>query len=378
MIVNLIRRFVWGNEEQVDTDIIKEIDDIQLDDEFINSTYEKSTTSEDEKSTTSEDEKSTTNEDEKSTTSEDEKSTTSEDEQFITSEDEIIQYNHSSFYIIFISELMNTPLFKTLFNLYIGLILFSISSATYNWFASDVVYSDIINTPNLPFCEKPFAMTPYMAQGASAIAHLPYVPALFLGISYVSPEMCDSLNVGSCKYAYDNRLFLWIQFALQLFTSISGHMIPNPRIALSQEISIALAFILLYNVFNLTTPHQSRQMIDAQSVSIVIAISVSGFLTVGLLPIIFVSFAVTLLLELVIPNSFGLLTPNARLMLLYPFAICAITLLVETMGCNWLMNHISAECPWHVVFDILFWQVLGSALDVVILSPRPGRFIMDD
>jgi hypothetical protein len=180
------------------------------------------------------------------------------------------------------------------------------------------------------------------------------------------------------EYARENRLFMWVQFALQLFTSVGGHMIPNPRAVLSQEISIAISFILLYNFFNLTTPHRSKQLIDAETVSAVILIAVAGFLAVGLMPIIVIGFAVAISLEFVIPNAFGLLTPDARLALLYPFGACAVALLIETFGCNWLMQNVSSNCPWHVVFDILFWQVLASAVDVVVLSPRPGRFIEKD
>ncbi|MFY7729256.1 MAG: hypothetical protein ACOVRN_07050, partial [Flavobacterium sp.] len=62
----------------------------------------------------------------------------------------------------------------------------------------------------------------------------------------------------------------------------------------------------------------------------------------------------------------------ARLALLYPFGACIVTLLIETLGrtCN--------VCPLYPAFDILFWQVLASSVDVVILSPRPGRFIKSD
>jgi hypothetical protein len=110
-------------------------------------------------------------------------------------------------------------------------------------------------------------------------------------------------------------------------------------------------------------------LIDAKATSIIIAMSVTGFLSVGLMPILFVGFALALSLELVVPNAFGLLTPDARLALLYPFGACVLTLLIDTLRC---MGNV---CPLPVAFDILFWQVLASSVDVVILSPRPGRFI---
>ena len=363
MTALLIKRLVWGNGEQ------KNILENVVDEDVNTGDEEEDQNNEEGEDNDNEEEVEEDEEHDDSSKYEDE----TEDE-----DDDVCESNYSTFHIDFHKEfqmIFTSPEFKTLYNLYAGLVILSISAATYNSFATNESYADIISTPNLPFCEKPFAITPYMAQGASAIAHLPYVPALFLGISYASPEMCDTLNPECSEFARENRLFLWIQFALQLFTSVGGHMIPNPRAVLSQEISIALAMILLYNFFNLTTPQQSKQMIDAQSVSTIIAISVVGFLSVGLMPIIFIGFAVALSLELVVPNAFGLLTPDARLALLYPFIACIGTLLIETVGCSWLMDNISASCPWHVAFDILFWQVLASSVDVVILSPRPGRFI---
>ena len=364
MTALLIKRLVWGNGEH--KNILENVvdEDVNTGDEERDSRYDDET---------EEEEDDQNNEEGEDNDNEEEVDDNDEEE-----DDDVCESNYSTFHIDFHKEfqmIFTSPEFKTLYNLYAGLVFLSISAATYNWITMNGNYVDIISTPNLPFCEKPFAITPYMAQGASAIAHLPYVPALFLGISYASPEMCDTLNPECSEFARENRLFLWIQFALQLFTSVGGHMIPNPRAVLSQEISIALAMILLYNFFNLTTPQQSKQMIDAQSVSTIIAISVVGFLSVGLMPIIFIGFAVALSLELVVPNAFGLLTPDARLALLYPFLACIGTLLIETVGCSWLMDNISASCPWHVAFDILFWQVLASSVDVVILSPRPGRFI---
>ena len=372
MTALLIKRLVWGDGEQ--KDVLENVvdEDVNTGDADTDGVEDKEHDNEDGDEAGEKDE----DEDEDEEEDDDDKYEAETEE-----EDETIEYNCTTFQIDFNKEfhmIFTSPEFRTLFNLYAGLVLLSISAATYNWFATNESYVDIIYTPNLPFCEKPFAITPYMAQGASAIAHLPYVPALFLGISYASPEMCDTLNPECSELAYENRLFLWIQFALQLFTSVGGHMIPNPRAVLSQEISIALAFILLYNFFNLTTPQKSKQLIDAKTVSMIIAMSVAGFLSVGLIPIIFVGFGVALSLELIIPDAFGLLTPDARLALLYPFGACVGTLLIETVGCNWLMSNISSSCPWHVAFDILFWQVLASSVDVVILSPRPGRFITTD
>jgi hypothetical protein len=181
--------------------------------------------------------------------------------------------------------------------------------------------------------------------------------------------MCETLNPECNSYARDNRLFLWIQFALQLFTSVVSL---DTRAFLSDEISIALSYILLYNFFNLTTPNVSKNTIDTQSVSLVIALCASGFLAVGLLPVILVGFILAISVEFIIPGSFSLLTQKGRLILLYSFLTCMVSLLIETISC------VSDDCPWHVVFNLLFWQVLGSVVDVVILTPRPGHLLLLD
>ena len=272
---------------------------------------------------------------------------------------------HSRFEVDFYKEIrhvLSKVQFNTIFYSYIAFVALSISLSTYNWIL-DNLYTI---PPNIPFYEKLLSITSFMVNGTFTITHLPYIPSLFLGISYVSPEMCVTLDPECNSYAHENRLFLWIQFALQLFTSVGG---PNMRAGLSQEISIGLSFILLYNFFNLTTSNSSKTKIDSHIVSMVIALCVPGFLTVGLLHVKLIGFVIAVALEFIIPGAFSLLTAKGRLILLYSFLICVISLLIETIGC---VSH------WHVVFDLLFWQVLGSVVDIVILSPRPGRFLLSE
>ena len=70
-----------------------------------------------------------------------------------------------------------------------------------------------------------------------------------------------------------------------------------------------------------------------------------------------------------------LITPHGRDILFRLFALSVCVLGLETAGCEWLHINVSVECPYHVLFDLLFWQVLGSAVDVVILSPRNGHLL---
>ena len=247
--------------------------------------------------------------------------------------------------------------------------------AIYSTFTNMSSYYEQAMTPNLPFCEAPFAMTPYMAQGASAMAHFPYVPLLLLGIFYTSPDTIPSF-VGDKSNQIRNILL--VQTALQLFTSVGGHMLPNPRMVLNQEISIAVAFLLLYSFFDLTTPEKNRWIIDFGTFASVGFLSIVGYLWFGLMPVIFTVFAASLAMSYTIKDAFGLLTPYGKSTRLYIFVPTATVLAVETVACDWLLANVSYLLPWHLLFDILFWQVLGSAIDVIVISPVPGRFMVDD
>ena len=81
-------------------------------------------------------------------------------------------------------------------------------AALFKWWLTEAL------RPNLPFCEEPFAVTPFMAQGASAMAHLPYVPAVLLAVSAAAPETMPTLDKRhpvNGKDAEMLRTFLWLQ-----------------------------------------------------------------------------------------------------------------------------------------------------------------------
>ena len=243
-------------------------------------------------------------------------------------------------------------------------------SAIRSTFTNVSSFLDEAMTPNLPFCEAPFAMTPYMAQGASAMAHFPYVPLLLLGIFYASPEIVPTF-VGPT--AGKIKKLLWVQTALQIFTSVGGHMLPNPRMVLNQEISISLAFVFLYLFFDFTTA--DKWLIDFGAFASVTVLSITGYLCFGLMPIIFTLFIVAVSLSYMISSAFGLLTDYSNKLLLSIFIPTSIILAIEIAACDWLQSNISYLLPYHLLFDILFWQVLGSAIDIIIVSPVPGRFL---
>jgi hypothetical protein len=236
------------------------------------------------------------------------------------------------------------------------------------------LFFDQAFTPNLTFCETPFAITPYMAQGASAMAHLPYVPVLLLAIGSTSPGTIPTLDN---HQGHKIKHMLWLQTGLQVVTSV-GHMLPNPRIIFIQELSISMSLLLLNSFFVLTTPKMARRIVDFNAFATMAAMSILGYLWFGLLPVIFTLFAASLALSYTIREAFGLLTPYSRATLLAIFVATASTLAVEAVACDWLLANVSYLLPWHLLFDILFWQVLGSAIDVIVITPVPGRFMIDD
>ena len=278
--------------------------------------------------------------------------------------------NHSDFLRIFFQKIKYFAVFVC--NTYF---LLSFGKAIISSFSKEESYYNQAFTPNLPFCETPFAMTPYMAQGASAMAHLPYVPILLLGIYYTCPEIISSFK---SENSHKIKKLLWTQTVLQLFTSLGGHMLPNPRAVLNQEISITIAFAFLYLFFDFTTSHKNMCAIDVRSFVCVVMISIIGYIKFGLMPIIFTLFTSAVSLSFVIKFAFGLLTPHSRTILLSIFIPTSVVLVIETVACEWLLKNVSYLLPWHLLFDILFWQVLGSAIDVIIVSPIPGRFMLED
>ena len=85
-----------------------------------------------------------------------------------------------------------------------------------------------------------------------------------------------------------------------------------------------------------------------------------------------------MLSSIIIKDAFGLITEKGKNPLLYIFIPTVIILLTEMMGCEWLQTNVNPNVPWHILFDIMFWQVIGSAIDVIVISPRPGLFLLAD
>ncbi|GMH59040.1 hypothetical protein TrST_g10270 [Triparma strigata] len=242
-----------------------------------------------------------------------------------------------------------------------------------NWYVQNAM------EPNLPFCEQPFAASPWMAQGASAMAHLPFFQSIILALAYFSPTVLPTLDEnntshGGKKDAVALKRLLWTQWALQFYTSVGGHMLPNPRMIANQEFSISLAFAFLFQLVKFTTDERYN-LLDWKIAAAITGFLITLFLTVGLMPVIFLGFFCAVIIGTMFEGAFGRFTPYASKVLLGLFVPTALILAVESLGCDYLQTNVSASAPWHFAFDIALWQVVGSALDLVLITPAPGPFL---
>jgi hypothetical protein len=230
-------------------------------------------------------------------------------------------------------------------------------------------------TPNLPFCEEPFAMSPYLAQGASCLAHMPFVPAIILGLSGVSPELIPTLNIKDKvhgKEAKALKTILWLQFALQAYTGLLGHGLPNPRMVFNQEFSISTAFALLFFLVKFTT-EDPNDMVSMKAGLALCLTPVLLYFTIGLMPLIFLSVFASVAIGTSVKGAFGRWTPAAEKVLLGVFIPSMLVLAVETTACDYLQG-IAKNVPWHLLFDLLLWQVVCTAVDVCLITPV-GKYL---
>jgi hypothetical protein len=229
-----------------------------------------------------------------------------------------------------------------------------------DWFAD-------MNTVNLPFCETPYGLSPYIPQLASAAAHFPYIPLVLLGMLYCAPGIfrSDSHTIKSAK------TMLWIQYALQTITCI-GHITPNPRSFMIQEWSIlaTMSYLLfVYRVFTQGVDHH------IQTTMIVAAVMIGGFFVIGLMPLIATTGVCIGATIVMTPGAFDRLTGKTRILLGGLMCITITELLFEEAYCSSLMA-ISTVVPWHLLFDLLFWQVIATIPPMVLLSdPSDGWLV---
>ena len=228
-------------------------------------------------------------------------------------------------------------------------------------FTTDAIHDWKANASlvNLPFCETPYALSPYVPQLASAAAHFPYIPLMLLGVLWGAPSVFRAPSDTICT----TKSMLLIQLVLQLSTCI-GHIIPNPRALLIQEISILSTMsylIYVHHAFTTGVKYRFRTSV------LISGIMVGGFLVCGLMPLIAISAICVGTTVVLIPNAFDRLTSRSKRVLMGMMCFAIAELLVEESQCSRLMT-VSRTFPWHVMFDILFWQVIATIPPLILLS----------
>ena len=222
-----------------------------------------------------------------------------------------------------------------------------------------------------------------LAQGASALAHLPVFPVTVLLIAAASPEAIPALDDAQAgRSASEVKTILLVQSILQFITSI-GHVIPDPKVLFIEEISIAVTTIFLYRLVLFTeksgepsSKNGECQLTSWKAVGVIIMAQLSVYLVVGIVPLIFIVAVIYLLAGTVLRTSlFGRFTGLARSCLATAFISTFAVLGAELASCEYLQKHVDTFLPYHVVFDFLFWQLNGSLLDLILITPSPGKWL---
>ena len=219
---------------------------------------------------------------------------------------------------------------------------------------------------DLPFCEPPYELSSTISQPASMIAHLPYVPILLLVVARPPP------------HAAATRLLI-VQSALQIWTALAGHALGNPRAVRTQEVSIVLVGLAFHALIqsvsarprpNTPPPGLLGGMLG-EPANEVLATFIGiclWYLAFGLWSAIVVGLVV-LVAVVAHADIFGRLSPTAITTLAVSTPLMFCMLAAEVTFCASLLR--ISRVPWHVPFDVVFWQVYWSVIDVIALA-KPG------
>ena len=149
-------------------------------------------------------------------------------------------------------------------------------------------------------------------------------------------------------------------------------MLPNPRMIMNQEVSIAAGYAVLFVMLKYTTEDPDGN-VSLKAGAVLCLTPVALFFTIGLKPLLFLSAFGALALSAAVKSAFGRFTPRASKTMLAVFIPAMLILAAESLVCTHLQS-VSRAVPWHLAFDLLFFQVLGTVVDVVMISP-PGLYL---
>ena len=193
------------------------------------------------------------------------------------------------------------------------------------------------------------------------LAHLPYIPSFLLGISYTYPDTISSLNVNINHDAHLVRMFLWFQFWLQAFASVGRGL----GTILFEEMVIMFGTSMVYTLFQLSSPTKTSELITVNRFSTVLCLLVSGYLLYGLNSTIFLIFGLIMTMYPFLQDAFSLITLDGYAIVVYTFIPVISTYVISI-----------AFPSIQIVYDILLCQVMGSIVDFIIISPRPGMLML--
>ena len=202
------------------------------------------------------------------------------------------------------------------------------------------------------------SVMPYnIAISYSNVSRLPYIPAFLLSISYLYPSMITTLD----HTAVLTRLVLWFQFSFQLFASF-GEMIEK---TVFEETCIILGLTISFSFFRLTTSPQIGELISVGLFSTILSIIVIGYLLYGINYTAFMFFGIVLSLKPFLSGAFGLVTYDGITLLYSVFTPALIVFAFHMISTSFTP-----------INNIMLYQILGGAMDIVLISPRPGKYLI--
>lgn len=242
--------------------------------------------------------------------------------------------------------------------------------------------SSMFEGTELPFCETPYHFSKSIAQLPSAILHLPYIPFLLLLVYIHKPQWVQT--------GHEQIQILVSTFVFQWWTAV-GHIVPNPRILLVQEIAIVLSLVILRAFVNSMTPDDKCKL-GIGTFTKMLVLTLSSYSIFGLMPTIV---GLTLLYSLCLGLMFNArefcsaggmrkslkntirstmpeLSDRAKLTIGVTLIFTVTILLMEVQLCQLLLAYDSG-ISWHAPFDLMFWQCFWPMIQFATLS-KPGSF----
>jgi len=128
---------------------------------------------------------------------------------------------------------------------------------------------------------------------------------------------------------------------------------------------LILGMSMFYIFFQLATPTKTARSIDIDRFATLLHVLVAGYLLYGLNTVSFIIFGLIVVLQPFVRDAFSLITSEGYTILLYT----AVPILITNVVCIVIP-------ATQIVCDILLFQVMGSVIDFILISPRPGMLLL--